>query len=96
MKNPHKMMMNRATNSNMDIILKCYDMLTSNEFKHSIAYQILFNSKEYNSQILAPLWKMWSAPITKNLSTPELLDFYYKKYGIDNYTKNKNTILIKI
>lgn len=96
MKNPHKMMINGATNSNIDIILRFYDMLTSNEFKNSIAYQILFNSKEYNSQILAPLWKMWSAPITKKLSTPELLDFYYKKYGVDKYTKNKNTILIKI
>ena len=39
---------------------------------------------------------MWSAPITKNLSTPELLDFYYKKYGVDKYTKDKNTILIKV
>jgi len=96
MKNPHKMMMNRATNSNIDIILRCYDMLTSNELKTSIAYQILFNLKEYNSQILASMWKLWSIPITKNLSTPELLNFYYKKYGVDKYTKNKNTILIKI
>ena len=30
---------------------------------------------------------MWIAPIIKNLSTPELLDFYYKKYGPDKYTK---------
>jgi hypothetical protein len=96
MKNPHKMMMNRATNCNIDIILRCYDMLTSNELKNSIAYQILFNLKEYNSQILAPMWKLWSIPITNNLSTLELLDFYYKKYGVDKYTKNKNTILIKI
>jgi hypothetical protein len=71
-------------------------MLTSNEFKNSIAYQILFNLKEYNSQILASMRKLWSIPITKNLSTLELLDFYYKKYGVDKYTKNKNTILIKI
>jgi hypothetical protein len=42
------------------------------------------------------MWKLWSIPITKNLSTLELLDFYYKKYGVDKYTKNKNTILIKI
>jgi hypothetical protein len=96
MKNPHKMIMNRATNCNIDIILRCYDMLTSNELKNSIAYQILFNLKEYNSQILAPMWKLWSIPITNNLSTLELLDFYYKKYGVDKYTKNKNTILIKI
>ena len=39
---------------------------------------------------------MWIAPIIKNLSTSELLDFYYKKYGVDKYIKNKNTILIKI
>ena len=39
---------------------------------------------------------MWIVPITNDLSTPELLDFYYKKYGVDKYTKNKNTILIKI
>ena len=39
---------------------------------------------------------MWIVPITKKLSTPELLDFYYKKYGPDKYTKNKNTILIKL
>jgi hypothetical protein len=95
MKNPNKMAMVGAKRNNMEII-RSYDMLTPNEFKDSIAYQILFNSKEYNSQILAPLWKMWSAPITKNLSTPELLDFYYKKYGVDKYTKDKNTILIKV
>jgi len=95
MKNPNKMAMVGSKRNNMEII-RSYDMLTPNEFKDSIAYQILFNSKEYNSQILAPLWKMWSIPITKNLSTPELLNFYYKKYGVDKYTKNKNTILIKI
>ena len=95
MKNLNKMAMVGSKRNNMEIIRR-YDMLTPNEFKDSIAYQILFNSKEYNSQILAPLWKMWSIPITKNLSTPELLDFYYKKYGVDKYTKNKNTILIKI
>lgn len=95
MKNPHKMAMVGAKRNNMEII-RCYDMLTPNEFKNSIAYQILFNSKEYNSQILTPLWKMWRSPITKDLSTLELLNFYYKKYGVDKYTKNKNTILIKI
>jgi hypothetical protein len=94
MKNLHKMVMNGATKNNMDII-RCYDMLTPNEFKNSIAYNII-NSNPYNLYPLAPFWKMWEDPITNNLSTPELLDFYYKKYGIDNYTKNKNTILIKI
>ncbi len=94
MKNPHKMVMNGATKNNMDII-RCYDLLTPNEFKNSIAYNII-NSNPYNLYPLAPFWKMWEVPNTNNLSTPELLDFYYEKYGIDNYTKNKNTILIKI
>ena len=76
----------------MDIILNCYDMLSMNEFKNSIAFNILTS----NSEIMAPFWKLWSEPCNKPLSTPEILDFYYKKYGIDNYTKNKNTILIKI
>ena len=95
MKNPLKMVMNGVTKNNMDIIIRCYDMLTPNEFKNSIAYNIL-NSNPYNLYPLAPIWKMWNNPITNNLSTPELLDFYYIKYGIENYTKNKNTILIKI
>ena len=95
MKNPHKMMINSAEKINMDIILKCYDMLSMNEFKNSIAFNIL-NSTSYNSEILTPLWRLWGQKKNKSLSTPELLDFYYKKYGIDNYTKKKNNILIKI
>jgi hypothetical protein len=40
---------------------------------------------------------MWNEKLTGyKLSTPELLNFYYKKYGVDKYTKNKNTILIKV
>ena len=75
---------------NFDII-RNHDMITNNIIK-SIAYKIL-NSEPYN---LYPKYSHWGENITKNLSTPELLDFYYKKYGIDKYTKNKNTILIKI
>jgi hypothetical protein len=95
MKDPLKMALLDAKRINMDIIIRCYDMLTMNEFKNSIAYNIL-NSYPNNLYPLSPLWKLWSTPITKDLSTPELLDFYYKKYGVDKYTKNKNTILIKI
>lgn len=95
MKNPLKMALLDAERINIDIIIRCYDMLTMNEFKNSIAYNIL-NSHPNNLYPLSPLWKMWIAPITKNLSTPELLNFYYKKYGVDKYTKNKNTILIKV
>ena len=91
MKNPHKNMMRDATNNNIDIIQN-HDMITPNEFIKSIAYKIL-NSEPYN---LYPRYSHWGENITKNLSTPELLDFYYKKYGIDKYTKNKNTIFIKI
>jgi hypothetical protein len=94
MKNPLKMALLDAKRINMDIIIRCYDMLTMNEFKNSIAYNIL-NSYPNNIYPLSSLWKMWNRPITKNLSTPELLDFYYKKYGIDKYTKDKETILIK-
>jgi len=94
MKNPLKMALLDAERINMNII-RCYDMLTMNEFKNSIAYNIL-NSHPNNLYPLSHLWKMWSAPITKNLSTPELLNFYYKKYGVDKYTKNKNTILIRV
>ena len=63
-----------------------------NEFKYSIAFNILTS----NSEIMAPQYKLWGETYNKPLSTPELLDFYYKKYGIDNYTKKKNNILIKI
>jgi len=95
MKNPHKMMMSCATNNNIDII-RNHDILTPNEFKNSIAYEIL-NSNPYNLYPINPVWKMWNEKlIGYKLSTPELLDFYYKKYGVDKYTKNKNTILIKI
>ena len=79
------------TIDNIDII-RNHDMITPNEFIKSIAYKIL-NSEPYN---LYPKYSHWGENITKNLSTPELLDFYYKKYGIDKYTKNKNTIFIKI
>ena len=79
------------TKDNIDII-ENHDMITPNEFIKSIAYKIL-NSEPYN---LYPKYSHWGENITKNLSTPELLDFYYKKYGVDKYTKNKNTILIKI
>ena len=84
-------MLRNATKDNIDII-RNHDMITPNEFIKSIAYKIL-NSEPYN---LYPRYSHWGENITKNLSTPELLDFYYKKYGIDKYTKNKNTILIKI
>lgn len=92
MKNPYKMMINGGKKNNMDIILKCYNMLSMNEFKNSIAFNILTS----NSEIMAPFWKLWSEPCNKPLSTPEILDFYYKKYGIDKYIKKKNNILIKI
>lgn len=95
MKNPHKMMINSAEKINMDIILRCYDMLSMNDFRNSIAFNIL-NSNLYNSEILASWWRLWGQKKNKSSSTPELLDFYYKKYGVDKYTKNKNTILIKI
>ena len=95
MKNPYKMIINGGKKNNMDIILNCYDMLSMNEFKNSIAFNIL-NSNSYNSEILASWWKLWGQKKNKSSSTPELLDFYYKKYGIDKYTKKKNNILIKI
>ena len=79
------------TKDNIDII-RNHDMITPNEFIKSIAYKIL-NSEPYN---LYPKYSHWGENITKSLSTSELLDFYYKKYGVDKYTKNKNTILIKI
>ena len=79
------------TKDNIDIIQN-HNMITPNEFIKSIAYKIL-NSEPYN---LYPRYSHWGENITKNLSTPELLDFYYKKYGVDKYTKNKNTIFIKI
>ena len=79
------------TKYNIDIILN-HGMIIPNEFIKSIANKIL-NSEPYN---LYPRYSHWGENITKNLSTPELLDFYYKKYGIDKYTKNKNTIFIKI
>ena len=66
--------------------------IPQNEFIKTIGYKIL-NSEPYN---LYPKWSQWGENITKKLSTPELFDFYYKKYGVDKYTKNKNTILIKI
>ena len=78
------------TKDNIDII-RNHNMITPNEFIKSIAYKIL-NSEPYN---LYPRYSHWGENITKNLSTPELLDFYYKKYGIDKYTKDKETILIK-
>lgn len=84
-------MLRNATKDNIDII-RNHDMITPNEFIKSIAYKIL-NSEPYN---LYPKYSHWGENITKSLSTSELLDFYYKKYGIDKYTKNKNTILIKI
>ena len=88
--NDNKKMMIGAKNNNIDII-RNHDMIIPNEFIKSIAYKIL-NSEPYN---LYPRYSHWGENITKNLSTPELLDFYYKKYGIDKYTKNKNTIFIK-
>ena len=84
-------MLRNATKDNIDII-RNHDMITPNEFIKSIAYKIL-NSEPYN---LYPKYSHWGENITKSLSTSELLDFYYKKYGVDKYTKNKNTILIKI
>ena len=86
-----KMMIGAKNNNNIDII-RNHDMITPNEFIKSIAYKIL-NSEPYN---LYPKYSHWGENITKNLSTPELLNFYYKKYGVDKYTKNKNTIFIKI
>ncbi len=84
-------MLRNATKDNIDII-RNHDMITPNEFIKSIAYKIL-NSEPYN---LYPKYSHWGENITKSLSTSELLDFYYKKYGVDKYTKNKNTILIKV
>ena len=89
------MMIKSAQKINMDIIFRCYNILSMNELKNSIAFNIL-NSHLYNSEILAPWWKLWGQKKNKSLSTPELLNFYYKKYGVDKYTKNKNTILIKV
>jgi len=84
-------MLRNSTKDNIDII-RNHDMITPNEFIKSIAYKIL-NSEPYN---LYPKYSHWGENITKKLSTPELLNFYYKKYGVDKYTKNKNTILIKV
>ena len=84
-------MMRNAIKNNSAII-QDHDMIIPNEFIKSIAYKIL-NSEPYN---LYPKRNRWGENIKKNLSTPELLDFYYKKYGVDKYTKNKNTILIKM
>jgi hypothetical protein len=84
-------MLRNATKDNIDII-RNHDMITPNEFIKSIAYKILY-SEPYNLYLK---YSHWGENITKNLSTPELLNFYYKKYGVDKYTKNKNTILIKV
>jgi hypothetical protein len=83
------------TNTNFLFWNKNY--LTPYEFNNTICFKIL-NSEPYCSYPTY-FWNYfgWDVSYINNLkSTIELLEFYYKKYGVDKYIKNKNNILIDI
>lgn len=87
----------RTEFTNSDFILWNCGFLTTKEFNKTIGFQIL-NSEPYCSYP-TKTWRLlgWDISYLDKLkSTEELLEFYYKKYGIKKYEEDKNNILIQI
>lgn len=81
----------------MNFILWNKNFLTPNQFKKTIACKII--DDEPYASYPQNTWHLLGDNIKyldKLKSATELLDYYYDKYGIDNYTQNKNNILIKV
>jgi len=82
---------------NMEFIDYTHQMLTPNEYKKTVACEIM-GSEPYCSYPMRP-WHLLGKDITflnEQKSTPELLEFYYAKYGIKKYEKHENNILIDV
>ena len=81
--------------NNMEFINSSYDMLTRKQLKNTIVNKII-NSEPYcNCPIYQNNLLQTDYDLLKNLkSTPELLDYFYDKYGIKNYKEHNNSILI--
>jgi len=86
----------KEEHNNIDFIKWGKELLTPNEYKKTIAYNI-FNSEPYASypQSTKHLIGKDIDYLNKLKSTEELLSFYYEKYGVNEYKPNDYNILIK-
>jgi len=87
----------RATHNNMDFIKPSSKFLTPRQFKKTIAYKIMnsepyCNYPDYTSHLVGHDISYLDSMKT----TPELLDLFYDKYGVDKYEKKDDNILITI
>jgi len=87
----------KETHNNMDFIKNSYTLLTPKQFEKTIAYKIMntepYCNYPYNN------WKLLGHDISyldSMKTTPELLDLFYDKYGVDKYEKKYDNILITI
>ena len=83
------------THHNMDFIYYNFNFLTPKQFEKTVAYKIM-NTEPYCDYPYKN-WKLLGIDISflDNMkSTIELLNFFYEKYGVDKYEKNKNNIII--
>lgn len=87
----------KETPNNMDFIYYNINSLSQKQFRKTVAYKIM------NTEPYCDLPRETSNFFGKNLSyldnmlsTTELLDFYYEKYGINKYEKKNNSILLTI
>ena len=82
---------------NMDFIKYNFNFLSPKVFEKTVGYKIMntepYDNYPYNN------WKLLGTDISyldKMKSTPELLEFFYDKYGVDKYEKKDNNILLTI
>lgn len=86
----------KETPHNIDFIYQNIDLLSQKQFRKTIAYKIM-NTEPYSDfPYYSPLFEKDLSYLDNMLSTTELLEFYYEKYGITKYEKKNNSILLTI
>ncbi|CAB4580058.1 MAG: hypothetical protein F2563_04380 [Actinobacteria bacterium] len=86
----------KKQSKNMELIYNTVHSLTPRQYKNTIAYTILMNIEPYCTTPTTSYGLLGSdiAYLENMRTTPELLDFFYDKYGVRNYDQKNNNILI--
>lgn len=82
----------KETPHNMDFIYQNIDLSS----QKIIAYKIMNTEPYCVFPYYSPLFEKDLSYLDNMLSTTELLEFYYEKYGITKYEKKNNSILLTI
>ncbi len=82
---------------NIDFMRNTKDQLTTKQYNQTICCEI-FNSEPYYSYPLSSPYLIGTdiSFFNKSKTTPELLLFFHKKYGVNKYKKSSDNILIEV